>query len=441
MTSLPPLRIGLAGLGTVGGGVWRHLHGQADLLARRCGRVLALEQVSARNPDKARDWARSAGLEIPAAKLTARWQDLVANPDLDVIVELIGGTGDAFELVKGALEAGKHVVTANKALLAERGAELFRLAASKKRRLLYEASVAGGIPLLQSLREGLVANRIVSIHGIINGTCNYILTQMSEHGLDYAGVLAEAKRLGYAEADESLDVDGHDTAHKAVVLAALAYGFWPRLSEVPTRGIAGLEKQDVKFAQKLGYEVKLLAILRSSGGDSVEVQVQPTLIPARHVLASIKGGFNAVLVRGDVVGDTLFYGRGAGADATASAVLSDLASLASSSGAESLGCGLWNEAASVRVAPAAAVTARYYLRLMVADQPGVLAQIAAVLGRRKIGISSVIQPEGHEGEVVPLILMIHDANTGEYEAARAELEALPVVKAPAVSLRVEDFAP
>jgi len=433
---MTPLKIGLAGMGTVGQGVWRHLHGQADLLLRRCGRPLAIEQVAVRNP------AKTAALNLPSGKVTARWQDLVANPDLDVIVELIGGTTEAFDLVKGALEAGKHVVTANKALLATHGAALFKLAAEKKRRLLYEASVAGGIPLLQSLREGLVANRILAIYGIINGTCNYILTQMSEQGLDYADVLREAKRLGYAEADEALDVEGHDTAHKAVVLAALAYGFWPSLDQVPTRGIAGLERQDIVFAQTLGYEVKLLAILKTTASGRVEVQVQPTLLPARHVLASIKGVFNAVLVRGDVVGDTLFYGRGAGADATASAVLSDLALLASSPvGSADAPIGLWSDHENVRLASREEVVARHYLRLMVDDQPGVLAQIATVLGRRKIGISSVIQPEGHPGDTaVPLILMIHDANTHDFEEARLELEQLPVVKAPAVSLRVEDFS-
>jgi len=438
---MKPLNIGLAGMGTVGQGVWKHLNGQAELLRQRCGRGLAIGQISARNP------AKLAALNLPPGLVTPRWQDLLANPDLDVIVELIGGTTDAYDLIRGALQAGKHVVTANKALLAAHGAELFQLAATQKRRLLYEASVAGGIPLLQSLREGLVANRIVALYGIINGTCNYILTQMSELGLDYGEVLKEAKRLGYAEADESLDVDGHDTAHKAVVLAALAYGFWPRLESVPTRGIAQLERQDILFAQNLGYEIKLLAIVKAAhaGQGRVEVQVQPTLVPARHVLASIKGVFNAVLVRGDVVGDTLFYGRGAGADATASAVLSDLASLAregDSASGSGLPCGLWSsgEPSLDRLATADEITARYYLRLNVEDRPGVLAQVAAVLARRNIGISSVIQPEGHEGEAVPLILMIHDANTHDFQEARLELERLPVVRGPAVSLRVEDFS-
>ncbi len=438
---MKPLNIGLAGMGTVGQGVWKHLNGQAALLRQRCGRGLAIGQISARNPGKL------ASLNLPDGLVTPDWRDLLANPELDVIVELIGGTTDAYALIRGALEAGKHVVTANKALLAAHGAELFQLAATQKRRLLYEASVAGGIPLLQSLREGLVANRIVALYGIINGTCNYILTQMSELGLDYAEVLAEAKRLGYAEADESLDVDGHDTAHKAVVLAALAYGFWPRLESVPTRGIAQLERQDILFAQNLGYEIKLLAIVKAAQGGQgrVEVQVQPTLVPSSHVLASIKGVFNAVLVRGDVVGDTLFYGRGAGADATASAVLSDLASLAregDSASGSGLPCGLWNsgESALQHLAAADEIVARYYLRLNVEDRPGVLAQVATILARRNIGISSVIQPEGHEGEAVPLILMIHDANTHDFQEARLELERLPVVRGPAVSLRVEDFS-
>ncbi|HEY8967260.1 MAG TPA: homoserine dehydrogenase [Candidatus Methylacidiphilales bacterium] len=436
------LKIGLAGTGTVGQGVWKHLQGQADLLARRCGRPLEIVQVSSRNA------AKAAAAGIPAALVTPRWQDLVANPDLHVVVELIGGTQDAFDLVKGALQAGKHVVTANKALLAERGAELFRLAAEKKRSLLYEASVAGGIPLLQAVREGLAANRILSLHGIVNGTCNYILTRMEEEGKGYAEILADAKRLGYAEADESLDVDGWDAAHKTLVLAALAYGFWPKMSSLAVRGIAGLDLRDIAFARALGYGIKLLAIIKSVPSGKIEVSVQPTLVPSSHVLASVKGVFNAVLVRGDVVGDTLYYGRGAGGDATASAVLSDLASLArdgerAAYNPASGSCGLWNEATPPGIAAPEEVSGRYYLRLSVEDRPGVLARIATILGQRNIGISSVIQPEpGADAEngPVPLIFMVHDAQVRNFEEARAEIEALDVVRGAAVSYRVEDFA-
>ena len=432
------LKIGLAGIGTVGQGVWKHLRGQADLLARRSGRPLEIIQVSSRNA------AKAAAAGVPLELITPEWADLIANPEIDVVVELIGGTDDAFRLVKGALEAGKHVVTANKALLADRGAELFRLAAEKKRRLLYEASVAGGIPLLQALREGLAANRILSLHGIVNGTCNYILTRMDEEGRDYAEVLAEAKKLGYAEADEALDVEGWDAAHKTLVLAALAYGFWPKMASLSVRGIAGLDRRDIAFAQTLGYGIKLLAIIKTVPSGRIEVSVQPTLVPLSHVLASVKGVFNAVLVRGDVVGDTLYYGRGAGGDPTASAVLSDLAELARN-GESVVGygsCGLWNEETPPGIASSDEITARYYLRLAVKDTPGVLARIATVLGKRNIGISSVIQPESApdaEGGHVPLILMIHDANMRNFEEARAELEALDIVGAPAVSFRVEDF--
>jgi len=440
LNQITSLKIGLAGTGTVGQGVWRHLCGQADLLARRCGRPLEVVGVSSRNAAK----AEAAG--IPADLVTPRWEDLVARPDIDVIVELIGGGDDAFRLVKGALEAGKHVVTANKALLAERGGELFRLASEKKRRLLYEASVAGGIPLLQALREGLAGNRILSLHGIVNGTCNYILTRMSEEGKDYAEVLAEAKKLGYAEADESLDVEGWDAAHKALVLAALAYGFWPKMASLSVRGIAGLDRRDIAFARTLGYGIKLLAIVKTAPSGRIEVGVQPTLVPSSHVLASVKGVFNAVLVRGDVVGDTLYYGRGAGGDPTASAVLSDLASLArdGDGGCASRFSGLWNEATPPGIASPDEITARYYLRLTVEDRPGVLARIATILGERNIGISSVIQPEvmaaaDEAAGRVPLILMIHDANTRNFEEARAALEALDIVHGPAVSFRVEDF--
>src|SRR6202012_6008904 len=234
------------------------------------------------------------------------WRQVVTNPDLDVVVELMGGTTDSFELIQQALQNGKHVITANKALLCERGAELFQTALKYQRHLLFEASVAGGIPIIRALREGLVANRILSIHGIINGTCNYILTRMNAEGLEFKEALAEAKRLGFAEADDSLDVDGHDTAHKAAVLAALAYGFWVPPAQLHTEGLRAVEKQDIVYARKLGYGLKLLAIIKTDSEGAVEVRVHPTLIPVSHVLASVSGVFNAVVVRGDVVGDTLY---------------------------------------------------------------------------------------------------------------------------------------
>jgi homoserine dehydrogenase len=432
-STTPILRVGLAGLGTVGSSVWRRLAAQKELLRQRTGVEIRIDQVAIRNPER----ARTSG--VPEKLVTPDWRKLATNPALDVIVELIGGTTDAFELIRSSLQNGKHVITANKALLAERGAELFQLATKHQRHLLFEASVAGGIPIIRALREGLVANRIVSIHGIINGTCNYILTRMNDAGLEFKDALAEAKREGYAEADDSLDVDGHDTAHKAAVLAALAYGFWVPPDKLFTEGLRAVEKQDIVYARKLGYGLKLLAIIRADPDGAAEVRVHPTLIPQSHVLASVSGVFNAVLVRGDVVGDTLYYGRGAGGDPTASAVLSDLAQIASHFPQEQKARNVGHEALHSRLKTMDEIVSRYYLRLMVEDKPGVLADVARVLASRHIGISSVIQPEAHAGETTPLVIMLHDAPESQFRAAVAEIAKIAAVKSPPVSLRVEDF--
>jgi homoserine dehydrogenase len=430
-TTTPILRVGLAGLGTVGASVYRRLTSQKDLLRQRTGTEIRVDQVAVRRAERARE------IGVPEKFAVADWRKLVANPNLDVIVELIGGTTDAFELIQQALQSGKHVITANKALLAERGAELF--ATALKRHLLFEASVAGGIPIIRALREGLVANRILSIHGIINGTCNYILTRMNDEGLEFKDALAEAKRLGFAEADDSLDVDGHDTAHKAAVLAALAYGFWVPPGKLYTEGLRKVEKQDIVYARKLGYGLKLLAIIKTDAEGAVEVRVHPTLIPQSHVLASVSGVFNAVLVRGDVVGDTLYYGRGAGGDPTASSVVSDLAQIAAHFPQEQKTRNVGHEALHSRLKTMDEIISRYYLRLLVVDRPGVLADVARVLASRQIGISSVIQPEAQAGEVTPLVLMLHDAPESQLLAAVCEISRIGAVKAPPVHLRVEDF--
>jgi homoserine dehydrogenase len=432
-TTTPILRVGLAGLGTVGASVWRRLASQKDLLQQRIGTEIRVDQVA----DRRVEWVRELG--VPDKLLTTDWHEMTANPGLDVIVELIGGTTIAFDLIQAALQNGKHVVTANKALLAARGAELFATAQKHRRHLLFEASVAGGIPIIRALREGLVANRILSIHGIINGTCNYILTRMNEEGLEFKDALAEAKRLGFAEADESLDVDGHDTAHKAAVLAALAYGFWVPQGKLYTEGLRAVEKQDIVYARKLGYGLKLLAIIKTDPDGAVEVRVHPTLIPESHVLASVSGVFNAVLVRGDVVGDTLYYGRGAGGDPTASAVISDLAQIAAHFPQEQKARNVGHEALHSRLKTMDEIISRYYLRLLVVDRPGVLADVARVLASRQIGISSVIQPEAHAGETTALVLMLHDAPESQLQAAVGEISKIGAVKAPPVHLRVEDF--
>jgi homoserine dehydrogenase len=358
----------------------------------------------------------------------------------------MGGATAAREVVLAALQRGKPVVTANKALLAAHGEELFEAAQRFHANLYYEASVAGGIPIIKVLREGLIANRITRLYGIVNGTCNYILTRMKLEGVEFGCVLAEAQQLGYAEADPSLDVDGHDAAHKTGILASLAHGFWVNPRQIYVEGIRAITVQDIKFAELLGYTIKLLGIIKkhsSSGAANgcVQVTVYPALIPSTHVLASVNHVFNAVYVRGDIVGDTLYYGRGAGQDATASAVVSDLADAALD-----LKFGTKNRIPPFvpheregAVVPIEKVVCRYYVRLMVIDRPGTLAKIAAILGRARIGISSVIQPEGHEGESVPLILMIHDATNAAMNKALAAIRQLNVVKGAPAMIRVENF--
>ena len=399
-----------------------------------------------------RDVNKARPVKIPPSLLTTDWAAVVNDPQVNLIVELMGGTATAREVALTALRLGKPVVSANKALLAAHGEELFAAAQNCGTNLYYEASVAGGIPIIKVLREGLIGNRITRLYGIVNGTCNYILTRMKLEGAEFSDVLADAQRLGYAEAEPSLDIDGHDAAHKIGILASLAHGFWVNPRHIYVEGIRHVSKLDIQFAGQLGYTIRLLGIVKKvestrgalrkpNGCAPVQVSVYPTLVPNRHVLASVNDVFNAIYVRGDVVGDTLYYGRGAGQDATASAVLSDLADAALD-----LKCGTKSRVRPFvphelegAVLPMDDVVARYYVRLSVVDKPGTLAKIAAIFGRSKIGISSVIQPEGHEGESVPLILMLHDATNAAITRALAKIGALPVVKAPPVMIRVENF--
>ncbi len=345
-------------------------------------------------------------------------------------------------MILAALKLGKTVITANKALLSAYGEELFlRRANQYGANLYYEASVAGGIPIIKALREGFVGNRITHIYGIVNGTCNYILTRMKNEGADFDAVLKDAQRQGYAEAEPSLDIDGYDSMHKIGILASLAHGFWVNPKQIHVEGIRPVTQTDIQFAGQLGYTIKLLGIIKKAAGNKVQVSVCPTLVPNTHVLASVNNVFNAVFVRGDVVGDTLFYGRGAGKDATASAVLSDIADAALD----------LQQGAKCRIPPFVPhdregavqameqVVSRYYVRLNVVDRPGTLGKITAILGRAKIGISSVIQPEGHVGEHVPLILMMHDAPNSAMSKALATIGQLPVVKGKPVMFRVETF--
>ena len=441
------VNLGLIGGGTVGGGVFQAIQRNGALMASRLGVSLNVTRIAVRDTKKAR------AVNIPASLLTTDWHSVVADPAVNLVVELMGGTTTARQVVLAALKLGKPVVTANKALLSAHGEELFEAAQRAGTNLYYEASVAGGIPIIKVLREGLIGNRITRLYGIVNGTCNYILTRMKDEGADFAAVLADAQRLGYAETPPDLDIDGHDAAHKTGILASLAHGFWVNPKQIYTEGIRSLTKQDIEFATKLGYTIRLLGCVKTANGlakkkspignrqSAIQVSVYPALVPNSHVLANVNGVFNAVLVRGDVVGDTLYYGRGAGQDATASAVLSDLADAALD-----LKCGTKNRIPPFipherdgAVLPMDDVVSRYYVRLTVEDRPGVFAKIAGILAKAKIGISSIIQPEGHDGATVPVILMIHDAPNAAMRRALAHIAKLGVVKGEPVMIRVESF--
>jgi homoserine dehydrogenase len=427
--------VGLAGLGTVGSGVYKHLVSAGGLIERRTGISFDVRKIAVR------DLSKQRGVSVPEGVLTSRWEDLVEDPGVGLVVELIGGIEEPMRLVRAALGAGKPVVTGNKALLAEHGAELFALAGEAGVPIYYEAAVAGGIPIIQAVREAFVANRFETIHGILNGTSNHILTRMAESGIGFPEALGEAKALGYAEADPTLDINGWDAAHKAIILAALAYGFWIPPGEIFVSGIDGVTPEDVRFAGDLGYRIKLLATIKASPRQRIEVRVCPTLVPKTHVLASVNGVFNAISVRGDVVGESLFYGRGAGQDPTSSSVLADLVAAATDLDAPRRSCGFAPHELYGSHLPRGEAVSMFYLRLLVEDRPGVLARIAGVLGDAGIGILSVIQPEVQESEEVPLILMIHHARTDAMEGAARTLSLLPCVKAEPVVFHVEGFAP
>jgi homoserine dehydrogenase len=423
--------IGIAGLGTVGGGVYKHLTRNRALLMERLGLELTVRKIVVRDENKSRN------VSAPKELLTTSWRELIDDPAVQIVVELMGGVEDALDLILSALEKRKTVVTGNKALLAEHGKEVFQAATRYKVPVFFEAAAAGGIPIIKTVREAFIGNHIESIHGIINGTSNYILSRMTEAGIGFSEALKQAQELGYAEADPTLDVNGWDAAHKAIILASLAYGFWVSTDRIYVEGIEKITAADIRFANDLGYRIKLLAIIKADERGEIEVRVHPTLIPKGHVLASVGGVFNALAVHGDVVGDTLFYGRGAGQDPTASAVISDIAeaALAIDTPRQSYGFtphGLYGTCKSIDQ-----IVSQYYLRISVIDQPGVLAHVAGVLGAHRIGISSVIQPEAHEGESVPLVLMIHDATNAQMQSALKEIAALDCVKKAPQMIRVE----
>lgn len=445
------VNIGLVGAGTVGGALYKALSERADLLAARLGVRVAITRIAVR------DLAKSRAAGYPNHLLSNDWKAVVHDPDIHLVVELMGGTTTAREVVLAALRHGKPVVTANKALLSAHGEQLFAVARANRANLYYEASVAGGIPIIKVIRESLVGNRIQSIRGIVNGTCNYILTRMKLEGADFPDVLADAQRLGYAEADPSLDVDGHDAAHKIGILASLAYGFWVRPEQVHVEGIRHITRLDIQSAAKLGYTIKLLGVVKCPPPvaahakkptarskprvPGIVVAVYPALVRNDHVLASVNHAFNAIAVRGDMVGETLFYGRGAGGDPTASSVLSDLADASLDlrhDSHERVPAFVAHASGTVQVVPIDEITSRYYVRLSVVDRPGVFAQIASVLAKAKIGISSIIQPEGHGGDTVPVILMLHDASHTALSKAISKIKRLSVVRDSPTVIRVED---
>lgn len=423
--------IGLAGFGTVGAGVYKNLAANRALITQRTGAEFDVRRIAVRDLEKSRD------VPAPAELFTNDLDALLSDDSIRIVVELIGGTTVALDFVRRAIAAGKTIVTGNKALLAEHGPELFHLANEARVPIFYEAAVAGGIPIIKAVRESFIGNRFTTIHGILNGTSNYILTEMADGTRDFPAVLADAQRFGYAEADPAFDVNGWDAAHKTLILAALAYGFWIKPSDIRVEGIETITAEDNLFAAELGYVIKLLATIKIDSDDAVEVRVCPTLIPATHVLASVQGVFNAVWLQGDIVGEALFSGRGAGQDPTSSSVIADLAdaALALTSPRSCFGFTAHDLYGNCKKIDDA--VSKFYLRLTVEDRPGVLAQIASVLGESGIGISSVIQPESTDPGPLPLVLMIHDAAYGAMRAATATIAALPCVRSTPALLQVD----
>lgn len=430
------LNVGILGLGTVGGGTYTVLTRNADEMARRTGVDIKVSQVADKNVDRVKS------LVSGDTSITDDAFALVSNPDVDVVVELIGGCTIAKELVLKAIENKKHVVTANKALIALHGNEIFSAAQKQCVMVAYEAAVAGGIPIIKALREGLSANRIEWVAGIINGTTNFILTEMLEKGLAYQEVVGEAQRLGYAEADPTFDVEGIDAAHKLVIMSAIAFGIPLKFDEVYTEGITQLTQSDIKYAEELGYTVKLLGITKRTD-KGIELRVHPTLIPEKRLVANVDGAMNAVVVQGDAVGPTLYYGAGAGAEPTASAVVADLVDIARLKDATetqrtpSLGYQP-GQTQDIAVLPIEDITSAYYLRMRATDKPGVIAAATKILGDKSISIDAMIQKEPEAGTAeADIVILTHETVEKNMDAAIAEIEALPAIARTLIKLRME----
>lgn len=435
---MKPIQVGLLGIGTVGSGTFNVLTRNQAEIQRRAGRGIEITMVADL------DVARAKTIVGDAAKVVADARDIIANPEIDIVIELIGGYGVAKTLVMEAIAAGKHVVTANKALLAVHGTEIFAAASAKGVMVAFEAAVAGGIPIIKALREGLTANRIEWIAGIINGTTNFILSEMRSKGLGFDAVLKEAQRLGYAEADPTFDIEGVDAAHKATIMSAIAFGIPVQFDKAYVEGITQLQAADITYAEQLGYRIKLLGIARRRD-TGIELRVHPTLVPTERLIASVEGAMNAVMVQGDAVGTTLYYGKGAGSEPTASAVIADLVDITRLHTADPdhrvphLAFQA-NALAATPILPIDKVVTSFYLRLQVADQAGVLARITGILADHSISIDALLQRESAQGETqTDVIILTHNTVEGEMTKAIAQMQALPTVLAPIVKIRKEDL--
>ena len=435
---MKPISVGLLGIGTVGGGTWNVLARNQEEITRRAGRGIEITVVADKETERAKQ------ITGGKARVTADAFEVVRDPGVDIVIELIGGYGVAKDLVLAAIENGKHVVTANKALLALHGNEIFAAAQKKEVMVAFEAAVAGGIPIIKALREGLTANRIEWIAGIINGTSNFILSEMRDKGLAFGSVLQEAQRLGYAEADPTFDIEGIDAAHKLSIMSAIAFGIPMQFDKAYTEGISRLTQEDIRYAEQLGYRIKLLGITRRTP-EGIELRVHPTLIPARRLIANVEGVMNAILVKGDAVGATMYYGAGAGAEPTASAVVADLVDVTRMHTADPEHrvphlAFQPDQLSDVAILPMDEVVTSYYLRMRVADRPGVLADITRILADRGISIDAMVQKEPSEGEAqADIIMLTHQTREKQINAAIAAIEKLPVVSGKVTRIRLEEL--
>ena len=437
-----PIKVGLLGVGTVGAGTFNVLQRNQEEIRRRAGRGIEITMVAARNLEKAR------GVVGPGVEVTGDPFAVVNNPDIDIVVELIGGYDLPRELVLQAIANGKHVVTANKALLALHGNEIFAAAQEKGVTVAFEAAVAGGVPIIKALREGLTANRIESVAGIINGTTNFILSEMREKGLDFATVLKQAQELGYAEADPTFDIEGVDAAHKLTIMSAIAFGIPVQFDKAYIEGISQLQARDIRYAEQLGYRIKLLGITRrtrTESGEGIELRVHPTLIPATRLIANVEGAMNAVLVQADAVGASLYYGKGAGSEPTASAVIADLVDVTRLATVDPY-CRVPhlafqpNQMTDVAIVPMAEITTSYYLRVYVKDQLGVMADLTRILADAGISIDAVLQKEPGDQVNLDIILLTHQTREKNIDAAIEKIEKLPAVISKVTRIRLETLS-